>query len=122
MKSFPTSKQHTELVQSRPYSSVPYDLEALKVFVQWAEASQVPHSAEITLLLRRFASDVQAQVRRVDLDLIGREVVGELLAWIEASREESSLPESAVPVVSMFLAYQGAIRTYKDRIKNYWLS
>lgn len=50
-KSFGTSRQHTELLRSRPSSHLRYDLEALKVFVEWAEASQVPRSAEISLLL-----------------------------------------------------------------------
>jgi hypothetical protein len=118
--SFPTSKQHTELLRSRPYSRVQYDLEALRVFVEWAEASRVPQSPEISLLIKRFASDVKVQARAVDVDLIGRQVVDELLQWIESSREVCSLPDAGIPVVSMFLSYQDEIRAYKNRIKNYW--
>lgn len=90
------------------------------MFVQWAEASRVPQSAGISLLLKRFASDVRVQARAVDIDLIGREVIDELLRWIEASREECSLPEAAIPIVNLFLSYQGQVQAYKDRIRDYW--
>lgn len=51
---------------------------------------------------------------------MSKEMVGELLAWIEASREECSMPDAGIPVVSLFLSYQDEIRAYKNRIGNYW--
>jgi len=119
---FQTSKQQTELLKSVPSFSIQCDVNALKVFVMWAEASQIPKTSGVSLLIRRFAlaSNVTVQVCSLDFDLIGREAVGELLTWIEASCEECSLPETGLVILSMLLLYHDRIKAYRDRIKNYW--
>lgn len=122
MKSFPKSKQQTELLSSVPSSCIQCDTKALKVFVEWAEASQVPKTPGVSLLIMRFtlASEVNVPRCLVEFDLVGRDAVGELLTWIEASCEECSIPETGLVVLSMLLLYQDRIQAYKDRIKNYW--
>lgn len=117
-----TSKQHTELLRSVPSSCLQCDVKALKIFVEWAEASQVSKTPGVSLLIKRFAlaSNVTVQVCSLDFDLIGREAVGELLTWIEASREECSIPETSLVVLSMLLLYQDRIQAYKECIRNYW--
>lgn len=117
MKSFPKSKQQTELLRSVPSSYRQCEQQALKSFVTWAEVSPVEKTPVVSLLIKQFASDAQSGVR---LDLHSGENIGELLAWIEASREEHAFPDEAVPALSLFLSYQDDMRAYGNRIRNYW--